>query len=154
MTNKMRCVAEMTSVHHFQSWPVTGSGPDRDYNSWPGLLFTYMCVCLTNTCQCQVSRTDVCHSQDRVLGTYWFFFLLFLLDAKDSEAVKAEPKDRRIWVILESQIKENHPPTRSSSIELLRECLINLKCVKITEIWELMFTNFIINLTNTICLMS
>lgn len=59
------------------------------------------CIHVTNACQCHVSRTDVCHSQGRnfknlVCLLHFFFFFWFLQDAEDSEALKAEPQDRRI----------------------------------------------------------
>lgn len=58
------------------------------------------------------------------------FFLQCLLDREDSEILKAEPQNERISVS-ESQVKENHPPTKNNSIKLLRKSVIYLKRVKL-----------------------
>lgn len=80
------------------------------------------CVHITNFCQCDINRSNVYHFQDRVFNNLLcllhLFFPWFLPHTEDSEVLKKEPRDERIWAP-ESQVKVSHPLARTLALNCL-----------------------------------
>lgn len=96
---------------------LAGRGPAPSFTA----CLASNCVHITNFCQCyMMNRSNMYHFQDRVfknlLGLlHLLFFPWFLLHIEDSEVLKTEPQNERIWAPV-SQVKVIHSLARTLAL--------------------------------------